>query len=317
MAVNQKQIAERVGVSISLVSRVLSGNAREIGIAEDTIGRVIEVANEMGYVPNVAARMLKGKSSHTIGVVVYDFQDPFFGVSIEQLQSEVHEHGYSLVVAGFRGRQPEESDLAPLHKHALDGLVVLGSAHYSEWLEGFGNMPVVRVGHGEEGEHSVRVTIDEDDAARQLLGHLATRGLDRFVFIGSDLFVHHVRHRAMERTASHMGLRMECLIAPGHGFAAGFHAAQQLLSEAAAAPALVCATDKIAMGALHALHDAGLRWPVTGFDDVPLAAEFIPSITTIRQPIDAIMKQAFSSIVDPNPPTETLFPGKLMVRSSS
>ena len=91
MAVSQKQIAERLGVSIALVSRVLSGKARAVGIADATIERVLVTAEEMGYVPSAAALTLKGKSSRTIGVVVYDFRDPFFGVIIEKLQERAHE----------------------------------------------------------------------------------------------------------------------------------------------------------------------------------------------------------------------------------
>ena len=89
MAVSQKQIAERVGVSIALVSRVLSGKARDVGIAEATIEKELKVAEEIGYVPSAAALTLKGKSSRTIGVVVYDFLDPFFGAMIDQLQAQV------------------------------------------------------------------------------------------------------------------------------------------------------------------------------------------------------------------------------------
>ena len=92
MAVYQKQIAEKLGVSIALVSRVLSGKAEEIGIAPETIKRVIKTAEEMDYVPNAAALALKGKATRTIGVVVYDFKDPFFGAIIEQLQTQAHAH---------------------------------------------------------------------------------------------------------------------------------------------------------------------------------------------------------------------------------
>ena len=125
MAVSQKQIAERMGVSIALVSRVLSGKAAEIGITAETIKRVQQAAEEMGYVPSAAALTLKGKATRTIGVAVYDFNDPFFGTLIQQLQIQAHAHDYSLVLAGFLNRTPDEQDLQPLHKHSIDGLIVL------------------------------------------------------------------------------------------------------------------------------------------------------------------------------------------------
>lgn len=317
MAVNQKQIAERVGLSISLVSRVLSGNARDIGIAESTIERVRSVADELGYVPNVAAQTLKGKASNTIGVVVYDFQDPFFGSTIERLQSIAHENGHSLVLTGFQGRHPAASDLAPLHKHVIDGLVIIGSAERSAWLDGFTHLPVTRVGHGEPEEKSVRVAIDEEDAARQLLEHLASRGLSRCTYLGSDLFVHHIRYQAFARAAKALGIGIDQVIESQHGFRAGYHAARELSATSSQSAALICATDRIAMGALHALHDAGQQRAVTGFDDIPGAAEFIPSITTIRQPIDEMVQRAFSLSIRPEGNTEILLKGKLIVRSST
>ena len=318
MAVNQKQIAERVGVSISLVSRVLSGNARDIGIAEETIKRVEEIATELGYVPNAAARTLKGKASNTIGVVVYDFQDPFFGSTIEQLQSIVHEQGYSLVLTGFQGRHPNESDLAPLHKHVIDGLVVLGSADRSEWLNTFSNMPVVRIGHGGVGDRGACIAIDEVDAAGQLLEHLLTRGVTRGLFLNSGLYAHGIRYAALERMAGRLGLSVERVSVADHGFAAGFQGCNQVLSGLGDSAALICATDMIAMGALHALHDAGVECPVTGFDDIPLAAQFLPSITTIRQPMEEIARQAIAAVVQSSSEVKTeRLKGRLVVRASA
>jgi LacI family transcriptional regulator len=250
-------------------------------------------------------------------VVVYDFQDPFFGSTIEQLQSTAHDQGYSLVLTGFQGRHPEGSDLTPLHKHTIDGLVVLGSSDQSEWLDSFRHLPVVRVGHGISTEQCVCVSIDEADAAEQLLQHIASRGSDRCVFIGSNLYVHDLRSQALEAAAKSLGMPLQKMITSSRGFGAGFQITNTLLSETASPPALVCATDIIAMGALHALNDAGLRWPVTGFDDIPAAAQFIPSITTIQQPIEALIERAFRAVMAPDTPSEILLKGRLVVRSST
>lgn len=317
MAVSQKQIAERVGVSIALVSRVLSGKAREVGIADATIERVLKVANEMGYVPSAAALTLKGKGSRTIGVVVYDFKDPFFGEIIEQLQAQAHANNYSLVLAGFKGRQPEPSNLAPLHKHAIDGLVVLGSAEQSAWLEGFSAMPVARIGHGHPQEPSVRIAIDEFHAAQQLLNHISSIGSKRCAFIGSNLFVHALRFQAFEHAGRMLGVEIENHVWASAGFETGLLATRNLLSGDVSNLALICATDAVAMGALHALHGAGIALPVTGFDDIPAAAQFIPAITTVRQPIGEMAREAFKAVTENLPPTEISLKGSLVVRSSS
>ncbi len=317
MAVNQKQIAERLGVSIAVVSRSLSGTAREIGIAQETIERVQKVAREMGYVPNVAAQTLKGKASNTLGVVVYDFLDPFFGSMLEQLQKEVHQEGYSLILVGFSGRHPSISDLTPLHKHVIDGLIVLGSAAGNDWLNGFKHLPVVRIGHGEPADHGICVAIDDLTAADQLLEHLISRGSRRYCFIGSNLYGHDLRYEAFKRVADSKGIQLERLVSSEDGFTAGLRSAETLLAENREPAALVCATDMIAMGALHALRDSGAQWPVTGFDDIPAAGQFMPSITTVRQPVEDIAHHAVKSIANPGTATSAILPGRLIVREST
>ena len=318
MAVSQKQIAEKLGVSIALISRVLSGKAAEIGIATNTINRVLKTAEEMGYVPSAAALSLKGKSTRTIGVVVYDFKDPFFGAIIEQLQIQAHEHNYSLILAGFLNRTPDEQDLQSLHKHALDGLIVIGTDLKAEWLNPFQNMPVARIGHGGPDEQSVQVTADEDQAARLLIDHIIESGRKCPLYISANLPAHRIRQQAMKRAAAddHINLLTEQF--PGGD---AFEAGRQLAGRHRNADALICATDRVAMGALHALHAAGLSVPdqitVTGFDDIAAAEQFIPSITTIRQPIEQIIEQAFSAIINQSTPQKIVLPGKLIVRQTT
>jgi LacI family transcriptional regulator len=268
----------------------------------------------MGYVPSAAALTLKGKSSRTIGVVVYDFRDPFFGTIIEKLQARAHEQDYSLVLTGFKGRQPDVSDLAPLHKHAIDGLIVLGSSERSEWLNGFDELPIARIGHGVAEDPGVRVFIDEDNAAEQIIDHLSSKGWKQIHFIGSNLFVHSLRFQALEKAGMQRGVSLEKHSLACDGFEAGLQAARRILDKEVA---LVCATDVIAMGALHALHGSGRSLPVVGFDDIPAAAQFIPPITTIQQPLADLVKRAFGAIFDSSEDAEIMLTGRLVVRMTS
>ena len=314
MAVNQKQIAERLGVSIALVSRVLSGKAKDVGIAEATIGKVMRVAEEMGYVPSAAALTLKGKASRTIGVVVYDFRDPFFGPIIEKLQARAHEQNYSLVIAGFMGHHPDASDLAPLHKHAINGLIVVGSSEQSDWLAGFRSIPVARIGHGAASDPGVRISIDEDAAAERIVDHLFSKGWKRIAFIGANLYAHGIRYQALEKATRGKGIEVERHIWVSDGFEAGLQAVGNVMGDKTA---LVCATDSIAMGVLHALYDSGRSLSVTGFDDIPAAAQFIPSITTMHQPLSKMVREAFKAVIEPTESQEILLAGGLVVRCST
>lgn len=318
MAVSQKQIAKKLGVSIALVSRVLSGKATNIGIAPDTIKRVLVTAQKMGYVPSAAALALKGKTTRTLGVVVYDFKDPFFGALIEQLQMQARAHGYSLVLAGFLKRIPDKQDLHPLHKHAIDGLIVLGSDNKAWWLEDFRPFPVARIGHG-GAEQSVCVKIDEENAGRLLITHLIQNGRKRLLFLSANLPAHRIRQKTFERVAASCGVDLLTEESTERdAFSAGMQVA---LDRRHDVDALLCATDQVAMGALHALNKAGIYVPeqisITGFDDIPAAARFLQPITTIRQPIKEMVRQAFAAIVQPSAPQEILLPGQLIRRTTA
>jgi LacI family transcriptional regulator len=321
MAVSQKQIAEKLGVSIALVSRVLSGKASEIGIAPDTIARVIKTAEKMGYVPSSAALTLKGKSTRTIGVAVHDFNDPFFGALIKQIQIQAHEHNHSLLLAGFLNRIPDEQDLQALHKHAMDGLIVLGSDADARWLSNFSHLPIARIGHGAAAERSVRVTIDEASAAGKLIGHLISRKCTSAVYLSCSLHSHKIRQLALE-SASSESLRLNSLQSSGiDGFNAGMELTKQLISRTEMPDALICATDLIAIGALHALHDAGIAVPgkiaVTGFDGIAAAEQFIPSITTIRQPITDMVRIAVENVVEKKHSAQITLQAELIVGESA
>ena len=319
MAVSQKQIAEKLGVSIALVSRVLSGKAEEIGIAPDTIARVIKAAKELGYIPSAAALSLKGKSTKTIGVAVYDFNDPFFGALIKQIQMQAHEHNYSLILAGFLNRIPDEQDLQSLHKYSIDGLIVLGTDLDADWLRHFQHLPVARIGHGSPTEESVRVTVDENQTAELLIKHIIETGRQRPMYISANLPAHRIRRTALKSAAEKYGIALLTEeSSEWEAFSAGMQIARNLKHDT---DALICATDLVAMGALHALHAAGISVPdeiaITGFDDIAAAQQFIPSITTIRQPIEQIVEAAFNAVIKSEHPKVLLHPGQLIIRQTT
>jgi LacI family transcriptional regulator len=322
MAVNQKQIAEKLGVSIALVSRVLSGKAVEIGIAPSTIQKVLKTTEEMGYVPSAAALSLKGKATRTIGVVVYDFKDPFFGAIIEQLQIQAHEYNYSLVLAGFIDRIPQEQALQPLYKHTIDGLIVIGTDLDARWLKKFRHIPVARIGHGSESEQSVRISIDEEAAAGLLMDHLKKTGRKNLVYICADLPAHRLRRDIFENVAKTRSLVLKTeMPAERMSFAAGAQAVRQIIQSKAATDALVCATDQVAMGALNTLRNVGIVVPdriaVTGFDGIAVGQQFIPAITTIQQPVNEITAHAFQAIINAPDPQRVNLPGVLVARETA
>ncbi len=321
MAVNQKQIAEKLGVSIALVSRVLSGKAAEIGIAPDTIERVMITAEKMGYVPSAAALSLKGKSTRTIGVVVYDFKDPFFGTMVHHLQSLAHDHSYTLLLVGFQNRVPNERDLQPLSKFNLDGIIAVGSDLAESWPENFSHLPCARIGYGNENIQSLKVTSDEQSGYAQLAEHFQASHLQKATFLGADTAIHRKRSEIFKNAAPELEISVHFGSNHEHtSFDIGRKLTLQLL-EQGRLHALVCGNDRIAMGAIHAASDASIRIPedlkVVGYDDIPAAAQFLPPLTSIRQPIAEIAEKVFEAVANGDCPNEThLLPPELIIRNS-
>jgi len=304
----QKQIAERLGVSVSLVSRALSGTAGGIGVPEVTVRRIRSMAERMGYTPNNSARMLKGAAARTFGVVVYDFADPFFGPVIGALQRLAHEKQYSLVLGGFESRKVWNLDVAGLLKHQIDGLIIIGSGRDTGWARDFmaKGIPLVRIGSGPtiKGAHTVRV--NERKAMAEVVAHVAALGHHRIAFAGMDHPVH--RHRWDELSVAAGKVGLACTVSNRQFrserlLEAGYAAARDLAIDGHQAPtAIVASNDVIALGLLRGLAERGVRVPadisVIGYDDIPLARLAVPSLTTVRQPIGEMVSTAFARMLD-------------------
>ena len=146
----QKEIADQLGVSPSLVSRALSGTANEIGVSAKTIHRIRELAAKLNYRPSAAALTLRGASTRTLGVIVRNFEDPFFGHMIGELQALAWTKQYSLVLTGCPPGNDQAIDLASLVKYQLDGVIIVGSDFEPEGLDAFSlkGIPLVQIGAG-------------------------------------------------------------------------------------------------------------------------------------------------------------------------
>ena len=326
MKVTQRDIAKKIGVSTSLVSRVLSGQAHKIGVHPKKIEDIIRVAKEMNYVPSPAALILKGKKSHTVGIVAYDFYDPYFSFVISELQELSHGNNYSLLLVGFLNRKPCESDLLPLYKHSVDGIIVLGSYGDLSWTEAFKDVPIARIGHGSHPNLTLSVSIDENDAMRKIFTHLVQDlGLHSIAFASREIPAHHLRCAAAEEVAKDFDCRFDSL-APStdhNDFKVGQEIARDLLKNGRdkLPEAIICATDTIAMGVIKKFYEAGVRVPedvaITGFDDIPAAANYIPSVTSFRQPVKLFAKMCFSAVMENAEPNISHVEGELIIRKST
>jgi len=321
--VTQKDIAKKLDVSVSLVSRVLSGQGEKIGISQAKIKAVMDAARESHYVPVSAALALKGKKTRTLGIVVYDFHDPFFTKLIAQLQSLAHEMDYSLLLVGFVNRVPDPSDLAPLYKHFVDGIIILGSYGQLDWLENFSNLPIVRIGRGDDEKISYAISVDESDAAEQIVTHLKSLGKRKFFYVARDMIIHELRWNAALASSK----KSSCEILRSskksydNDFDAGYASAINVVASGEDIDSFICSTDTAAMGVIRALYEVGKKIPedyaVVGFDDIPSAAKYIPAITSVRQPVEIFAQKVMEFLVSPNSGGQAQIKGTLIPRESS
>jgi len=176
--------------------------------------------------------------------------------------------------------------------------------------------------HGCETENSVRIAVDETDAARQIVEHLSGQGHKKLTYITDALPSHHLRLNALKTAALSAGMDFVPVVSEEKdAFAVGLLSTQELLKAELESDALVCSTDKIAMGALHALAEGGVDVPgkiaVTGFDDIPAASQFIPPISTVRQPFKEMARQAFKAVMESGEPEVIFAQGEFIARKTA
>ena len=307
-----------------MVSRVLSGRAEEIGIRKELIKQVQELAEKMHYVPSSAALSLKGKKSSTIGVVVYDFNDPYFTKVISKLQKVALEENYSILLVGFLNRGMTESSLRPLYKHSVDGIIIVGSYGDLSWLDNFDGIPAARIGHGSDEHLKLCSCVDENLAMASIAKHLQEQGIKRVAFARRNTPVHADRELAFLNAFAKLN-KFSLTYARNSinesTVLAGMEIADKIYKEDTLPEAVVCATDTIAIGLIKRFSELGLNVPkdilVTGFDDIEAAGYFMPPITSYHQPVELIARKAFFAVSKGERGGDFNAEGKLVVRKSS
>jgi len=307
--VTQKDIARRLGVSGSLVSHVLGGRGPRIGASAQTIRRIEAEAARQGYQRSAVALALRGQSTRLLGVVVKDFEDPYLGHLVGELQRLARESGYALLVTGCEGGAIPTPVLAPLNRYPLDGILLAGSDVGGAWFSAFARQGVsgVQIGTGARIPGMHRVCADEDGAMALATEHLIGLGHRRIGFAGLATGAHRRRQQAHLACLRRAGLEpmrsaawqgadlatLELSLARGSGL------------RAARVSAVVGADDDVALRVLHAAHLQGLCVPgalsVTGMDDIPPARLLTPALTTVRQPLEAMVQAAFHHLVSQGP----------------
>ncbi|MFL4908502.1 LacI family DNA-binding transcriptional regulator [Streptomyces sp. MMS24-I2-30] len=291
-------VAALAGVSRATVSRVVNGGD---GVREPLVQRVRRAVEELGYVPNRAARSLVTRRHDAVAVVIAEpearvFADPFFSMQLRGISKELTAHDIQLVLLLTEGRDDHPRVARYLTGGHVDGALVF-SLHIDDPLPGLirgAGVPTVFGGRpdwNDEPERSVYVDCDNRGGARAAVRHLAGLGRTRIAHITGALDQTSAVDR-LDGFRDAMGdsdprLVVESDFTPG----GGERAMRELLDRCPDVDAVFAANDLTASGALRVLRESGRRVPedvaVIGFDDVlPVTEQTEPPLTTVRQDIE-------------------------------
>jgi DNA-binding LacI/PurR family transcriptional regulator len=304
-----RDVARATGVSQSTVSRVLSGAATVVPIAADTRERVLAAARNLGYRPNPLARGLRGARTMLLGVIVREITDPFFAAAVEAVSTEAGKRGYNVVLGTAHARADEAIALwAVLEARHCDAIVLLGDMRdQPRLIEDVRNapVPVVALWEGSRPSGIASVSVDNRVGIEAVMEHLTGLGHRRIAFAGGrrhgDITE---REEAFAAAVERSGepLRQGYVRTTTNSPAGGREAVRGLLKLTEPPTALVCATDVLAIGALHEAHERGLQLPgdlsITGFDDIPMAAYTVPALTTVHMPVREMVAAAVAAVID-------------------
>jgi DNA-binding LacI/PurR family transcriptional regulator len=291
-------VAARAGVSRATVSRVVNGGD---GVREPLVERVRRAVEELGYVPNQAARSLVTRRHDAVAVVIAEpetrvFADPFFALQLRGISKELTAHDSQLVLLLTEGRDDHARVGRYLAGGHVDGALVF-SLHLDDPLPGLihgAGVPTVfggRPGWGDGVREAVYVDCDNRGGAREAVRHLAGLGRTRIAHITGALDQTSAVDR-LEGFRDVMGDVDPTLVVTGDFTpAGGERAMRELLERRPDVDAVFVANDLSASGALRVLRERGRRVPddvaVIGFDDMlPVAEQTDPPLTTVRQDIE-------------------------------
>jgi LacI family transcriptional regulator len=314
-AVTIRDVAERSGFSSATVSIVLNNAPLARYIPDTTKGRIQRAAAHLGYRPNLFARSLRGRRSHTVGVMVFDMTDPYCTLVLRGIENTLYQSSFLPILTDVHNERSRfERYLEMLLDRRIEGLVVLANWLFVDInvladLEK-NNIPTAIVGRELKTDNISSVIVDNNLGARAALDHLYSLGHRKIAFIRGprQLSDTEPRWRGVRTLAREHNLELDSRLVvdlpesgdPLSSFEQGYKLTEELLRRRRPFTALMAFDDMTAFGAIRALAKAGIRVPeqcsVIGFDDVAPAAIYSPALTTVRQPME-IMGAAAATIV--------------------
>lgn len=328
-------IAKKAGVSVTSVSHVINGTR---SVNSEKRDRVLQIVDELGYRPNVMARALRKSETRAIAVVIPDSTNEFFAQITRSIEESCFERGFVVILCNSAGDIARQSAyLEALADRRVEGLVVVSVDDESDVTVRAAQhrIPLVAIEHGSNGQWGSVIRLRNHDGGAQAARHLIEIGCMNLACIATARswlpggakrargFVETCREHSLEPRIQLAG----DLVASHHPaeLEAGYVGMSALLRNSRP-DGVFCTNDLMALGAMRAAADAGVAIPeemaMVGFDDIPLSAYAIPSLTTVAQPSAEMGTRAasllLSQIETGQPAVESIeFTTTLVVREST
>lgn len=323
-----RDVARLAGVSHQTVSRVINNSS---DVTRETRERVEAAIMELGYRPSAIARSMARGQTHTLACISPNLTDYTFASIIEGAEIEARNQGYFLLSSSARDVKSFQELIEELVAHSrVDGLLIINPYADERFQQIPQNFPQVFVGAHSRGEAIPSVCLDDADAARTATRHLLDCGHRRIALVtgpmAEDCCVD--RCTGYIRALEEAGLTFDpSLVYEGDWSATTGHEALMSFSQSGNMPDAVFAqNDRMALGVLRAARDLGVHIPdqlaVIGVDDMPLASHFDPPLTTMRQDMPRIGREAvqllLENITDDKTPLQNIkLAAELVIRQST
>ncbi|MBZ4665286.1 LacI family DNA-binding transcriptional regulator [Mahella sp.] len=321
-----KDVAKKAGVSISTASYALNNSGP---VSAETKERVIRAAEELKYRPNGNARDLKSSKTNTIGLIVSDLAGPFFSELIRGVQEATLAGGYDLMalsaIGGFDSTaakflKEKRTDAMVIFAHNLDDSLIKSAARQ--------DMPIALLDRRSSGKYIINIEVDNFNGAYKAVEYLISLGYSKIAYIsGSDDSYDNIkRFDGYKAALKAYGIEYTPKLYYNGNFveSGGYQAAKLMLFQNDLPQAIFAANDEMAIGAMEAFDEAGLKVgrdiAIIGFDDIRLAQYVNPPLTTIKQPVYEMgclaVRLLMQALQGDFPNEEIILPAELIIRKS-
>lgn len=333
MKITIKDIAKMANVSKGTVSRVI--NNKPEGVSEETRRRILDIIDEVGYVPNLNARSITVSETNTIGLIIPDVSNPFFSELARGVEDCSSKYGYTVFLCNSdMDLEKQKNYLTALFEKRVDGIILNTSGDFNDekFRDKFNklNIPVVLIDRKTKDiERYKGVFIDNEEAGYMATKFLISGGNKNIAYLAGPRSIDTSMKRldGYDKALKEAGIKSnrDYVIFGDYTIKSGYERTLLLMEKQREIQAIFAGSDIIAIGVLKALKDMNISVPdeveVIGIDNINISNLLTPSLTTVAQPIYEIGYKACEKLINfinnKSDKEDEYLPVKLVIRNST